>query len=85
MDLVSSQQPQPAFYGGHGPPAVPMLRRPASIFDVEPCDDVTRVVSLFLMPFIGRPNLEIEAKFGVLWDQQTNDRAFFGIDTEAGW
>ncbi|KAI9030347.1 CYTH-like domain-containing protein [Hyaloraphidium curvatum] len=58
-------------------------RRPPSMFDVEPCDDVTRVVALFLRPFVGRPNLEIEAKLGVIFDKQTGRRVNMGIDTEA--
>lgn len=71
---------QPAISSNyHGIP-----RHPPSMFDSEPFDDVVRVISLFLRPFIGRPNLEIEAKLGVLVDKNTNNRLFLGIDTEAG-
>lgn len=90
MDLVNSQH-SPQHQQHHGAPSVPMPmpmpmatgRRPPSMFDVEPCDDVTRVVSLFLRPFIGQENIEIEAKLGILVDKQTKQRVYWGVDTEA--
>ncbi|RIA97112.1 mRNA triphosphatase CET1 [Glomus cerebriforme] len=45
-----------------------------SIFGVQPTNDFVRVVSDFLYMQVGKENVEIEAKLGVLLDKKTRER-----------
>jgi polynucleotide 5'-triphosphatase len=45
-----------------------------SIFGIQPTNDFVRVVSDFLYMQVGKENVEIEAKLGVLLDKKTRER-----------
>ncbi|KAL1914671.1 uncharacterized protein VTP21DRAFT_8082 [Calcarisporiella thermophila] len=45
-----------------------------SIFNLQPLDETVRAVGDFLYGYVDRPNVEIEAKLGVLIDKRTNER-----------
>jgi len=54
-------------------PSLPKELEP-SIFGMQPTNDFVRVVSDFLYVQVGKENVEIEAKLGVLLDKKTRER-----------
>jgi len=72
------------------------LRRPLSMWDVEPLDDVARVVCEYLKSYIGEEGLEvrrhshldadvakIEAKLGIVTEKLRGERAYLEVDSES--
>ncbi|RUP50163.1 CYTH-like domain-containing protein [Jimgerdemannia flammicorona] len=53
-----------------------------SIFNTIPTDPVARRVAEFLTEHLPRPNVEIEAKLGVLIDKQSNQRIKLAVESE---
>jgi hypothetical protein len=54
----------------------------ASIFNMSPLNEIVRVVGDFLYEHVGKPNVEIEAKLGLLVDKGTNRRIALPVLTE---
>jgi hypothetical protein len=55
-----------------------------NIFNSYLPDDFLRTISDFLFEYIDTPNVEIEAKLGVLIDKNTRQRVSLPIETETG-
>ncbi|CAG8454455.1 9244_t:CDS:2 [Paraglomus occultum] len=64
---------------------MPLLPRrlELSILGGRPVNDLVKVVSDFLYKYINEPNIEIEAKLGVLIDKNTKNRLFLPVACEA--
>ncbi|KAL6061422.1 mRNA-capping enzyme subunit beta [Balamuthia mandrillaris] len=60
----------------------PPFKPSASFLGYYPMEDNLRLITGFVKQYIDRPNVEIEAKLGIIIDKHSNDRAHLGVGSE---